>query len=286
MTTNPGVEYFAAKDKYEQAATDEARFVALQEMLKFAPKHKASEKLVASLTSKIAKLRKEIEKQKSLPKKGSGHSINVKKEGDGQITIIGLPNTGKSYLLKELTGVNVEIASYPFTTTKPEIGMMDYKGAKIQLIEVPAIVEGSSTGKAGGTQLLSLARNADAIIITFSEEKEKQTAINELRAVGIIVDHKKPKITIKASEYKGIMVSGKQFLKMTEKEFENTLKMYGIYNASVLLEENTDVAKLSEALDTSLDYKNCMFINVRQGFGVEFVKQQIFSLLDAIIVYT
>ena len=149
-----------------------------------------------------------------------------------------------------LTGVDVEIASYAFTTTKPEIGMMAYKGAKVQLVEVPAIVEGSSEGKANGTQLLSLARNADAIIIMHRDEAEKQMAINELLKTGIIVMHKKPRIKIiQNSEYKGITIAGKQFLKMQEKDLEAALKGAGIHKASVLLEEDTTAEKLAEALD-------------------------------------
>ncbi len=286
MTTNPGVEYFAAKEKYENAKTNPEKLQYLQEMLKFAPRHKASEKLVAGLTSKIARFKEDMEKQKAQAKKSSGSSINVKKEGGGQIVIMGLPNTGKSTLLKQLTGVNVEIASYPFTTTEPVIGAMDYKGAKIQLVEVPAIVEGSSEGKANGTKLLGLARNADAIIITYSTEEEKQIVVKELELSGIIVDHQKPKIIIKQSDYKGLDISGKQRLKMSEQEFEQTLKSFGIHNASILVEEEIDLAKLMEALDDSLEYKNCLFVNVKKGFGTEHMKEQIFPLLEKIIVYT
>ena len=286
MTTNPGPEYFIAQEKYEQARTTEQKLAALQEMHKYVPKHKASEKMVAELTAKIARLKKELEKEKEQQsKKASGHSINVKKEGDGQIAILGMPNTGKSHLLHQITGVDVEIAPYPFTTTSPQVGMMAYKGANIQLVEVPAIVEGSSEGKSNGTAHLSIARNADALIILYNDEGEKQVVVAELRNTGILLNRKRPKITIQPSNYKGITISGKQFLKMGEKELEAVLKGRGTFNAGVLLEEETTMEKLEEALDGTLDYKNCLFLQ-KGAYETDELRQKIFALLGKIIVYT
>lgn len=286
MPINASVEFDQAKEKYHAAQTQSEKLAALQEMRSTAPSHKGAEKLRAEISGKIAKLKKEMEKQRLQAKKSSGFSLNVKKKGDGQIVILGVPNSGKSYLLRELTGIDIEVAPYPFTTTKPQFGMMDYKGAKIQLVEVPAIIEGSSKGKAQGLQLLSLARNADAIIITFSNEKEKKIVVDELKKAGIIVNTKKPKISIKSSQFKGITISGRKHLKISQKEFERILKSFGIHNASVLLEESTNIEKLSEALDDSLEYKNCLFLNPKSGFGNSFVKEKIFPLLHKIIIYT
>ncbi|MEK6957362.1 MAG: GTPase [archaeon] len=286
MTTNAGPEYFKAKEKYEQAKTAHEKLLYLQEMHKFAPKHKASEKLLAELTWKIAQLRKEMEKEREQSKKSTGHSINIKKDGDGQIAILGYPNTGKSYLLKMLTNAEVEVAPYPFTTTQPEVGAMEYKGAKVQLVEVPAIVEGSSEGKSNGTQLLGLARNADALIITYTSDEEKSIVINELKKSGIIVGREKPRITIKQAESKGITIGGKQHLKMSEKELEDALKGFGIHKASILLEEETTMEKILEVLDTNLDYKNCLFLKCPFTVKEPELRTQIFGLLNKILVYT
>ncbi|MCR4335408.1 MAG: TGS domain-containing protein [archaeon] len=286
MTINASIEFDKAKDKYDAAETQSEKLAALQEMRSTAPTHKASEKLRAEISGKIAKLKKEMEKQKIQAKKSSGHSINIKKEGDGQITILGLPNSGKSYLLKELTGVDVEIAPYPFTTSKPEVGMLDYKGAKIQLVEVPAIIKDASKGKANGTKLLSLARNSDATIITYANEEEKEIVVKELKNSGIVVNRKKPEISIKHSQYKGITISGKQFLKMSLKEFSSVLKSLGIHSASVLLKEDTTLEKLSEVLDDTIEYRNCLFLKKGEYHEKEKLKEDIFLLLEKIIIYT
>ncbi len=287
MTTNPGPEYFLAQEKYDAAKTPEEKLRYLQEMYKFAPKHKASEKMVAELTWKIAQLKKEVEKQKEQgAKKGGGYSLNVKKDGAGQIAIVGMPNSGKSQLLKALTGADVEVAPYPFTTTVPEIGMMEYNGVNVQLVEVPALVEGSSQGKANGTQLLSVVRNADAIIIVCRDQSEAGVIVQELKKAGIIVTKKKPRVFVNDTEFAGITIGGKQHLKISEDEFIGVLKSRGIFKASVMLEEPTDMQTLLEALDTSLDYKNCLAIKTLEWKDTLQLRQKIFDLLEKIIVYT
>jgi hypothetical protein len=107
-------------------------------------------------------------------KKGSGRSFNIRKEGAGQICLIGTPNSGKSTLLKKLTGVDVTIRDSPFTTTKPEKGMMNYKGANVQIVELPAIIEGSSQGKAEGNLVFGVLRNADAFVCVLDSARALQ----------------------------------------------------------------------------------------------------------------
>lgn len=66
------------------------------------------------------------------------------------IGLIGLPNAGKSSLLKALTNANPKIGNYPFTTLEPNIGML--KG--IALADIPGLIEGASEGKGLGMQFL------------------------------------------------------------------------------------------------------------------------------------
>jgi small GTP-binding protein len=194
MPANVTVEFEKAQFEYQQASSDEAKLGALLKMQSLAPSHKGGENLRKDISKKISQLRKTIEKKKQKEKKkGSRPGIAVKKEGIGQIALIGLPNSGKSTLLNMLTGINTKVASYPFTTKKPAIGMMDYFGGKIQLIELPGIVEGSSTGKADGLQILSVARNADALLIIAKSGEEKQLLEEELSSVGICLNKQQGK---------------------------------------------------------------------------------------------
>ncbi len=284
MPTNADYEFEAAKRKYEEAATPEDKLAALLEMQSTAPKHKGAENLRADISKKIAKLRKEIDKQKK--KKSGGKPLGIRKEGIGQAVILGMPNTGKSTLLRNLTGVDVKIDDYPFTTSKPETGMADYKGAKIQIVELPAIIEGSSKGKANGLQYLTIARNADVLIICYRNSREKEIVERELENSNIFINEEKPKITIKETGFKGIAISGKHFLQIPEKEAIDFLKSSGIRNSEIILNEKTDLKKLARALNKSATYKKAFFINVFLGYNKGKLIEDIFNALDVVLIYT
>ncbi|MFH1586759.1 MAG: GTPase [Candidatus Diapherotrites archaeon] len=287
MPTNVSVEYAAAQEKYEAAETMSEKLAALQEMRSTAPTHKGAEKMRAGISKKIALLKIQMEKQKEQAKKsGGGQSINVKKEGMGQIVIVGMPNSGKSFLLKRLTGVDVEIADYPFTTKKPEIGMINYNGGWIQLIEIPALIEGSSGGKANGIQLISLVRNADAVVFTIANNDEEKILLNELNRSNIKVNRSRPKIEIKVTDYKGITIAGKNNLKVTEDELKDFLKGMGYHKASVLLGEETTIEKVAEVLDSRIEYKKAVFVKRGDDENDEKLKERLFNMLGKILVYT
>jgi len=219
MPSNVSYEFEKAKLEYEQAGSQESKLAALLKMRSFAPSHKGGENLRKDISRKIAVLRKGIEKKKKQDKKkGSAPSIAVKKEGIGQVALVGLPNSGKSTLLNLLTGIGAKVAAYPFTTKKPKVGMMDYFGGKVQVVELPAIVEGSSSGKADGPRILSIARNADGIVVVASGSKGFETVEKELLLSGISLNRK-----VEGKEFKrSIRVNafeGQDLEKLREKVF-------------------------------------------------------------------
>ncbi len=177
MPANVTAEYKAAELEYTRAKTTKEKIAALQKMLREVPKHKGSEKLQADIKSKLAKFRALLKKEAQLKKKA--HLIAIKKEGTAQVVLVGTTNSGKSTLLNELTGAKAEIAPYPFTTKMPEIGIMDYKGVKIQIIEIPAIVENFYETERGPT-FLGIIRNADLIVMLFNSDEERELITKEL----------------------------------------------------------------------------------------------------------
>ncbi len=62
---------------------------------------------------------------------------------------------GKSTLLSNLAGVYSEVAAYEFTTLTTVPGVIKYKGAKIQLLDLPGIIEGAKDGKGRGKQVIA-----------------------------------------------------------------------------------------------------------------------------------
>lgn len=180
MPTNVTPQYQKAEEEYFQADTTEDKLKCLKNMLALAPDHKSSQKLRSTIKQKISKLKTLQEKQK----KKSGPKLGFKKEGAATIAIIGTPNSGKSTLLKELTNAKVEIAPYKFTTKKPEVGTLDYKGIKLQLVEIPAITKNYQE-TIQGPKFLSIVRSSDLLILCYKTEKGLELIKRELKEADI-----------------------------------------------------------------------------------------------------
>lgn len=136
MPANLTPDYLAAEQALKRAETQQERIAALEEMLATLPKHKGTEKLQADIRRRLSQARKESQK------KGGAHSSPmyfVRREGAGQVVLLGPPNSGKSSLLAALTHAHPEIAAYPFTTRMPLPGMMRFEDVSIQLVDTPAM---------------------------------------------------------------------------------------------------------------------------------------------------
>jgi len=167
MPTNVTYEYNLAEQEYSKASTVQDKIKALEKMYATVPKHKGTEKLRKEIKTKLAKFRGKLKKEQE--RKTKGYSISIKKEGDATIVLVGPTNSGKSLLLNKLTNKKLAIADYPFTTKTPVVGIMKYKGVKLQVIELPAIVEGYYNSEKGG-QFFSIIRNADLVVIVTDTE--------------------------------------------------------------------------------------------------------------------
>jgi hypothetical protein len=157
-----------AKEKWNEVTltrNPEERLRLMGEFLSIVPKHKGTDRMVSQVKKQMAALREEIEKKKRMPKPGSAPTYFVPKAGAAQIAVIGPTNVGRSSLLRAVTNAQVEVTPYPYGTKTPVPGMLPYRDIQFQLVEVPALVEGSSEGRADGFMKLSMARNADALIV-------------------------------------------------------------------------------------------------------------------------
>ena len=134
MPANLTADYLAAEQAYQHAQTHQEKIAALEQMLATLPKHKGTEKIQADLRRRLSQARKESQK------KGAAHApppYFVKREGAGQVVLIGPPNSGKSQLVCQLTRARPEVADYPFTTRLPTPGMMLFENVHIQLVDTP-----------------------------------------------------------------------------------------------------------------------------------------------------
>ncbi|MGC9098952.1 MAG: GTPase [Candidatus Micrarchaeia archaeon] len=270
--------------------------------------NKATDKHLGLLRAKIAKINRALKSRKR--KHGVGFS--VKKSGDATVALVGFPNSGKSSLLKALTGVDSKIANYAFTTVNLIPGMLEYKGAKIQIFDIPGLIEGAHEGKGEGSKVASAIRVADLLLIILdaTDYAKLDTLIKELYLLGIRIGSPKLKIEEEASG--GIMIVSNGHAVPDEKEIKEVLEGFGIYNANIVFLENSTLGDIIEAASGSIyidaiivlnkvdllsDYNSIariieeknkikvVPISALNEFNLEKLKEEIFLSLKLIRVY-
>ncbi len=182
MPVNYTPEYLAAERKYLQARTKEDKIIALEEMIRLCPKHKGASNVLAQLHARLAKLKREAEAQRK--QKRGGKKAGIAKEGEAQVCLMGLTMSGKSTIISKLTEARPEIAEHAYTTTRPIVGMMDWSGVKVQLVEIPATMD---------PVYVSLCRSADLVVLVVKDDAQKRQLEefckeNFLRTKSIVVN--------------------------------------------------------------------------------------------------
>lgn len=279
MPINASPEYQAAERKYNDAHTPQEKIKALEDMLRTAPKHKSSEHLIADIKSKIAKFRLQSEKEKQTSSKK--FQISVKKEGAAQVVLVGFTNSGKSFLLSRLTNAKPLISEHEYTTKLPEVGIMEYSGVSIQVVEIPALSEGF-IDKGKGSVFFSIIRNSDLVIFVLRQESDMPLLKKEFETAGIKIDKAKPKVKIKKSASGGITFVGK--IKGSVDDARQLCRDYNILNAVVEIEGEASLEDLEDVVNERTAFIRS--IKVTSMDRVEDIKWKIWNNLGLMKVYT
>jgi ribosome-interacting GTPase 1 len=154
MPANLTAQYHEAEARFRSATDHQEKVAALEEMLSVIPKHKGTEKMQADIRRRLSKLKSEA-KRKGKASARHADPFAVRREGAGQLVLLGPPNSGKSSLVERLTRASPEIALYPFTTHKPLPAMMKFEDVPIQLVDTPPVT--LEYFESGMTSLLRLS---------------------------------------------------------------------------------------------------------------------------------
>lgn len=227
----------------------------IEEEIQKTPYNKATSHHIGKLKAKIAKLKEESIQRKSSGSKG--HGFSIKKSGDSTVVLVGFPSVGKSTLLNELTNANSKVGAYQFTTLDIIPGIMEHNNAKIQVFDIPGIITGASSGKGRGREILSVARNADLIVIVLDvfNPQHLSIIIEELRNIGIRPNETRPDVTINKKKVGGVQVSSTVDLTyLDDKTIRSILNEYGIHNASVLIRDDVTIDQFIDCLEVNRMY--------------------------------
>nr|XP_042903622.1 GTP-binding protein 128up [Parasteatoda tepidariorum] len=182
------------------------KITAIEAEMARTQRNKATMGHLGLLKARLAKLKREL----MTPKGGGGgpgEGFDVAKTGDARIGFVGFPSVGKSTLMNTLAGVFSEVAAYEFTTLTTVPGVIKYKGAKMQLLDLPGIIEGAKDGKGRGRQVIAVARTCSLIFIVLDVLKpllHKKLIEHELEGFGIRLNKELPQMVLRKKDKGGI----------------------------------------------------------------------------------
>ena len=283
------------------------KIASVEEKLEKTPTNKATEKERARLKSRIA----ELKEQKQQKAKGTGDTSGyaVEKHGDSTIALVGFPPVGKSTILNALTNAESDTGAYEFTTLDVEPGMMKYKGAMIQILDVPGLIGGAADGRGGGKQVLSVVRNADLIVVVLDpEEMRREEIFQEIHNAGIRPNINPPAMKVEKKDRGGLSISSTVDQPIEEETMEELAYQKGFGNASIVLREEMDIDRFIDGLMDNRKYmpavqivnksdliegserdrfedENNLLISAETGEGLDELRELIFQRLGLVRVY-
>ena len=288
----------------------------LREEIAETPYNKATEEHIGRLKAKLAEKKEKFENQSS---PGGGQGYAVEKHGDATVALVGFPSVGKSTLINAVTNADSETGAYEFTTIDVNPGMLQYRGANIQMLDVPGLIEGATGGRGDGKAVLSVVRTADLVVFLLSvfEIDQYDRLKRELYDNKIRLDTEPPNISVRKTHKDGIRVTMGDGVSLDEGTVKSVLREHGFVNAEVTIPHDLTLDELidgvmdnrvylpsivsvnkadlidrdylptveSELEERGLDPEEVTFISAEQERGLDSLKDRIWEELGLIRIY-
>ncbi|SNR47274.1 OBG GTPase family GTP-binding protein [Halorubrum vacuolatum] len=288
----------------------------IREEIAETPYNKSTEAHIGRLKAKLAEKKEKLENQSSA---GGGHGYAVEKHGDATVALVGFPSVGKSTLINALTNADSETGAYEFTTLDVNPGMLQYRGANIQMLDVPGLIEGAAGGRGGGKEVLSVVRTADLVVFVLSvfEIEQYDRLSEELYNTNIRIDTEPPNVNVRKTHKDGIQVTMGDGVDLDEETVKQVLREYGYVNAQVTIPHDLTIDELVDAVmdnrvylpsmvtinkadlidrdylptveeeleKRDLDPDEVVFISAEENRGLDGLKERLWSELGLVRIY-
>jgi ribosome-interacting GTPase 1 len=268
MPTNLPPEAMDKWELVEAAHTPREKMDAMLEFLKYVPHHKGTMKLRGEMNRKISLIRADLDKKKRMGtgKSSGGPKLFIEKQGSAQVALIGMTNVGKSCLMKATTNSKVLVTPTPYSTHEPVPGIMTYGDVQFQVVEAPAVMEGSAGGRAAGHVTLGLARNADGVILMVDLSRnpieQLELLLDELEKSRVLINKPSGRVDIErrhAGAALRIILVGK-LLDCSMQDVEDLLRSYKLNDAIVKISGDIRLDDVEDAIFETTTYKPAVIV--------------------------
>jgi len=236
--------------------TSQEKIKEIEDELARTQYNKHTQKHIGLLKAKLAHLRQSVEAEQAKASGKRGLGFGLRKAGDATVLLIGMPSVGKSTIVNALTNAASPVAEYDFTTLSVVPGMLLYNGARIQVLDIPGIIVGASSGKGHGKEVLSMARSADMLCLILDAGKDyarqAEAVRQELEDAGFRLGQKPPDVRLVKKGTGGIRISwpggksGKHGL--ADETVKEVLREFGVLNAEVVFRKEPTLDELIDLL--------------------------------------
>ena len=165
---------------------------------------------------------------------GEERNVLVELKLLADVGLVGLPSVGKSTLLSVVSNARPEIADYPFTTLKPQLGMVKVGDSSFVMADLPGLIEGASEGKGLGHEFLKHIERCRLIIHVLDMGREDP--LNDYE----VINEELKRYPGNLSERPQIVVANKMDLDNASENLERFKKAYPdveIFETTTLINE-------------------------------------------------
>jgi len=256
----------------------------IEKTIRETPYHKATEHFIGKQRAKLARLKEKQLEDTIKQKGGGGGGYAVKKQGDATVVLVGPPSAGKSTLLNKLTNAKSKIAAYEFTTVSVIPGMLDYNDAKIQILDVPGLIEGAEEGKGRGREVLSVVRGADLLVLISDIQRINvfKTMETILHGVGLRINTPPPLVSMEKKVKGGIAIHSNIKQDISKETIKEMASAFRFANGEIVIREKLTMEKLVDAFSTNRTYVPAIYVLNKTDLNKNIKKDKL-SKIDMLI---